>query len=159
MTPTRVGPLVFGADKVVAEFVRRRVPYARGSFDPCAAIGVIRGEKLVGGVVYYDYLPDFRSIEVAFAFDTPRWATPTVLRAVCKYPFDQLGCVRVTAIVAKKNKRSRQMVEHIGFRLEGVARKGFLVEDACIYGLLRPECRWLKDNNEQAKSTGSARAA
>ncbi len=99
------------------------------------------------------------SIEVSFAFDSPLWATNYVLGAVCRYPFDQLGCIRVTAICAKKNKRSRQMVERIGFKLEGVARKAFGKDDACIYGLLRPECRFLEENNGQKFATGTPAAA
>ncbi len=158
MSPTRIGPLVFGADAVVAEFVRRRLPLA-SSFEPCTAIGVIRDDTLIGGVVYHEYIPQLKSLQVSFAFDTPRWATKEVLRAVCEYPFLQLGCVRVSALVAKKNKRSRQMVEHIGFKLEGVARKGFGTDDACIYGLLRPECRFLEENNGQKLTSGSAAAA
>lgn len=159
MTPTREGPLVFGADQVVAEFVRRRIPGAEDGFGPCTAIGVIRNERLIGGVVYHNYQQSYRSIQVSFAFDSPLWATPFVLRAVCRYPFIQLGCDRVTALVIKKNKRSRKMVEGIGFKLEGVARKGFGRDDCCIYGLLRPECRFLEENNGQAKSTGTAAAA
>ena len=145
MTATRVGALVFGADAVVAEVVRRRIKGAEDGFGPCTAIGVIRQERLIGGVVYHNYQSHYKSIQVSFAFDSPLWATPTVLRAVCRYPFDQLGVVRVTSLAAKKNKRSRRMIESVGFKLEGVARKGFGDDDCCIYGLFRHECRWLKD--------------
>jgi len=143
----RIGPLVFGADAIIAEFVRQRLKNAPDSFGPCTAIGVIRSEKLAGGVVYFDYDPKIPACQVAFAFDDPRWATKHVLRSVCNYPFLQLGCLRVSAVIARKNKRSRKMVERIGFKLEGVIRKGFVTEDAMLYGLLRPECRFLEENN------------
>ena len=149
MTATRVGALVYGADEIVAEFVRRRIKNceagAFGQYPLFKCIGVIRNEQLIGGVVYHNYQKSVPSVTVSFAFDTPRWATPTVLKAVCRYPFNQLGVIRVQSMVAKKNKRSRRMTEGIGFKLEGVARKGFGYDDCCIYGLLRHECRFLED--------------
>ena len=143
------GPLVFGHDKEIAEFVQQRVhtPWENG-FGQCTTIGIIRFRRLLGGVVYNNYHPDIGDITVTFAFDDPRWATPSIMRSVCAYPFDQLKCQRVTAIVNRKNKRSRLFIEKgIGFKLEGCIRKGFGKDDAMIYGLLRHECRWLKDHN------------
>ena len=133
----------------------------RGPFGPCTAIGVIRENRLAGGVVYHDHQPNFRSIMVSFAFDTPKWATPSVLGSVCAYPFIQLDCNRVTALVARKNKRSRKMVEGIGFKQEGCARRAFLSDDAIIYGLLRRECRWIEErkDNGQTISSPATRAA
>ena len=47
------GPLVFGHDKEIAEFVRQRTPQLDNTgFGDCVAIGVIRFGKLIGGVVY-----------------------------------------------------------------------------------------------------------
>ncbi len=158
MTPTRIGPLVFGADAVIAEFVRQRIPNSHG-FGECTAIGIIRHEKLVAGVVFFDYSPQYKSIQFAGASDSAMWASKSVLRSLFSYPFVQLGCVRMTSMVAKKNKRSRKFTEGIGLKLEGVARKGFLTDDACIYGILRHECRWLEENNGQKFATRSAAAA
>ena len=144
------GPLVLGHDAQVAQFVQQRVhtPWENG-FGQCTAIGIIRFKKLVGGVVYNNYHPDIGDITVTFAFDDPRWASPAVMRSVCAYPFIQLGCNRVTAIVDRKNKRSRAFIEKaIGFKLEGCIRKGFGKTDAMIYGLLRHECRWLEDHKK-----------
>ena len=67
---------------------------------------------------------------------------------VCAYPFVQLDCQRATVIVRKKNKRSRKFVEWLGFRQEGCCRRGFKDDDAIIYGLLREECRWIKEEEK-----------
>ncbi len=147
------GPLVFGHDKEIAEFVRQRTPQLDNTgFGDCVAIGVIRFKRLIGGVVYNNYHPQIGNVWVHFAFDDPRWATPSVMGSVCAYPFIQLGCKRVTAIVKRKNKRSRTFIEKgIGFRLEGCIRKGFGNDDAMIYGLLRHECRWLEENKNNGQ--------
>src|SRR6185369_1058038 len=85
------GPLVFGRDAEISAFVDQRIDTLRSGFGPCSTIGVVRFNKLLGGVVYHDFRPQYRDITVSFAFDDPRWATPSVMRSVCSYPFDQLG--------------------------------------------------------------------
>jgi RimJ/RimL family protein N-acetyltransferase len=139
------GPLVLGKDKYIAEFVQRRIP--NSGFGDCSTIGIIRNNKLVGGFVFHDYQPAFKNISVSLAFDTPRALTPDVLRSALAYVFIQGGCVRLSALVARKNKRSRKLVEGVGFKLEGCARKGYLKDDVMIYGLLRHEYehRWVKN--------------
>jgi RimJ/RimL family protein N-acetyltransferase len=142
------GPLVLGRDKQIAEWVQRRIP--NSSFgDKPAAIGIIRKNALVGGIVFHDYQPAFQNISVSLAFDTPRAISNDVLCSVAAYVFKQQDCVRLNALVARKNKRSRKWVEGVGFKLEGCARKGYGKDDLMIYGMLRHECRWLiKDKNE-----------
>jgi hypothetical protein len=88
-------------------------------------------------------------IEVSCASDNPLAWRPHVCRAVFKYVFDQLGCVRCTSITTKGNKRARSFLESLGFQLEGNARLGYDGKrDALIYGLLRSECRFIADEGE-----------
>jgi RimJ/RimL family protein N-acetyltransferase len=135
------GPLVFGRDKQIAEYVQRRIPGSH--FNDCTAIGIIRNNKLVGGIVFHDYQSGFKNITVSLAFDTPKAISPDVLCSIAAYVFKQLDCIRLNALVARKNKRSRKWVEGVGFKLEGCARKGYLKDDLMIYGMLRNECRWM----------------
>lgn len=73
---------------------------------------------------------------------------PTVCRAIFKYVFDQLGCVRCTSITVKGNRKARAFLESLGFQLEGNVRLGYDGRrDALIYGMLRAECRFLDDGN------------
>jgi RimJ/RimL family protein N-acetyltransferase len=59
------------------------------------------------------------------------------------YPFNQVGCRRLTATTEAKNQPVRAFLCHLGFREEGVIRQGFPTDDAVVYGMLRDECRWL----------------
>jgi RimJ/RimL family protein N-acetyltransferase len=156
--PVVVGSLLFGADELVGEMVKSRIPHMRtlqwGSFQ---ALGVVRHGQLVGGVVYHHYRGF--DIQIAAAFDAKSWALPGTLRALCAYPFVQLGVTRVTAITGKKNKKARRTLERIGFALEGVAKRGLDgVEDAMIFGLLKDNCKWLKDKDHgiRIETTASA---
>jgi RimJ/RimL family protein N-acetyltransferase len=151
------GPLVFGNDAIIAEFVRRRVPEVIDTgFGPCTTIGVIRGKKLLGGVIYHMYQPAYKSVMVSYAFDSPKWISPEVIGSFAAFPFLQLGVNRLWTLTPRKNKRSRRLVEFLGFKLEGCARKGYGNDDAMIYGMLKHECRWIKDEQEPASSARAA---
>ena len=143
-----LGSVLFGADELVAEFVRVRIKHLRSpehTFGKCAALGVVSGpdQVLIGGVVFTNYRGF--DIEMSGAFDKPWWCRHDTLRTLFSYPFGQLNCIRMTTVTGKKNKAARRIDEHMGFKLEGVARRGLDgVEDACIYSMLRHECRWIR---------------
>jgi RimJ/RimL family protein N-acetyltransferase len=140
--------LVLGHDAEVAAWVAARIP-VRVSFEKCAAIGVAVDGKLIAGAVFTNYreLAHGKDIEVSFAADSPRWATRQNIRSIFSYPFTQLNCVRLTTIVSRKNKRARKLDVGLGFKLEGMVRKGYDGKyDAAVYGMLRSEAdRWLKE--------------
>lgn len=99
----------------------------------------------VAGVV----ISNFRKtdVEISCASETPLAWRPQVCRAIFKYVFDELGCVRCTSITVKGNKKARGFLESLGFQLEGNIRLGYDGRrDALIYGLLRSECRFLEDS-------------
>jgi RimJ/RimL family protein N-acetyltransferase len=136
--------LVVGRDAAVAAWVAQRIPHMHGlPFAACTAIGVeSRDGRPLGGVVFTEWRPALRSLEMACASETPRWLTRSIVREILTYPFRQLNCVRVTAITARRDKRTRGFVEKLGFRCEGIVRKGLLSDDAVLYGLLKDE--WLR---------------
>lgn len=129
----------------VADWVASRLTETT-RFKDGQALGIFgAGGQLLAGVVYHGWRPQTGNIEASVAAVSPRWARRGVLRAVFHYPFEQLECRRVTAIVADHNERSRRFLEGIGFVQEGVMREGSIGGDAIIYGLLRSEAeRWLK---------------
>lgn len=150
-----VGSVLFGADDYVAEFVMKRIPHIRGGFGDFKALGVVRPDGLIGGVVYHQYVG--HDIQVSIAFDRADWARPSTLRTLFWYPFVQAGCVRMTAIIARNNKRCRRFTEGIGFKLEGIGRKAIDgVQDAACYSMLRDECKFLRDKDGQKHSATAA---
>lgn len=156
--------VVIGQDAAVGAWVARRIPHMHGlGFAAFTAIGVEDEAGVpLGGVVFTEYRPVFRSLEMACAADTPRWLNRSIVRLILNYPFGQLNCVRVTAVLARKDKHTRGFVEKLGFRCEGVVRKGILTDDAVIYGLLRDEwmrSRWcdgqtLRPTSAQSRAGG-----
>jgi hypothetical protein len=151
--PYLIGSVLYNDTERVAKFVADRVPLMAGrtfQFGPdgkprFVALGVVRRGKFAAGVVFHNY--HGHDIEMSAAADDPLWCLPETLRQLFAYPFAQLNCVRMTTITGRKNKRARKIDERLGFRLEGVVRKGIDgKEDAVIYGLLKSECKWIKDN-------------
>src|SRR6478672_10569999 len=145
-----------GADELVAELVAARISYMRNrSFGPCTALGVIRNDYLIGGVVYHNYIG--HDCQVSIALDQVAFMP---WRALFEYPFEQLGCVRLTALIGRKNRKSRQLCERLGFKLEGVHIKGLDGKECAMsYGMLRSQCRWLKENRHGQIGPRSTRAA
>lgn len=73
----------------------------------------------------------------------PHWLNRTILRAIFRYPFEQLGCHRVTARVMADNQHAIDFDEKIGFVREGTMRQARNGTDVHIYGMLKTECRWI----------------
>lgn len=111
--------------------------------------------KLLAGCVYANYRG--HDIEMVFSAEHGKWATRGVLRTFFAYPFIQCQCIRVTALIAKDNKRSRKMVATLGFKQEGTIRHGFRPGmDAVIYGMLGTECKWLASKVVKMREQRSA---
>ena len=145
--------VVYDVDRGLVDWVQSRIPHADLFPENTNAIGIADNQRnLLAAAVYFSYSKRWRSMEMAFATDTPRWATRGACRVLLRYPFD-LGCERITLIVPRKNRRARRFVKGIGFTEEGVARKGFYPDDAVLYGLLRREAEalgWIDKHMEKA---------
>lgn len=125
-------------------------------FNPCQCLAFMQDDKIAGVVVYFNFR--WPSIEAAFYCHDYRWALNRQMVAdALAYPFVQLGCKRITAIVEKHNKRSRMMCRRLGFVEEGKLRKAGEKGDLLIYGMLPDEYR-LKPHGQKV-STQSAAAA
>jgi RimJ/RimL family protein N-acetyltransferase len=134
--------------ELVAAWVASRVKGMSVPVDKYEAIGVLRGTELIGGVIYSNFkdLPYGGSAIEMDCAGEPGWLTRHTLREFFRYPFCQLQVVRITTMVAKANRRARDLNKRLGFKEEGCVRNGFGGgRDMIIYGMLRPECRWIED--------------
>lgn len=115
---------------------------------PFVGFGVYTHDgSLLAGVVISNYRGT--DCEVSVYAESPTWARKGILRKLFEYIYIQLGCVRCTLIVkgTKDTRRTRRFVEGLGFVLEGNLRCAYDgVNDALVYGLLKRDCRFLKEN-------------
>ncbi len=123
-TQARNAQLVFGCDEFVSAWVLERVPDI-GRLENFTAIGAAIGDRLIAGFLYHDYRPEFETIAMSMAADSPMWARPKTIRSLLSYPFDQLGCWKVRVVIPSDNERSLKNNRHIGFEQEGVLAHEF----------------------------------
>lgn len=137
--------IVVPVDNSLHDWVAARMPDDVQFDTKDIAVGVA-DDRIRAGVVYHDHTPEYRGVQVSFATDGPGWATRKTVAALLWPPFRELDCIRVTALIRKKNKASRRLVEKLGFRLEGSLWRGFGNDHMCVYGLRRSdaETKWLE---------------
>ena len=97
------------------------------------------------GIIFNNYRAQSRDIHLTIATNSPRWMNRKVLKAIFGYVFIQQGCVRLTLMIGRKNKKARKLAIGLGFKQEGVIRKAMDgIQDAIVYGMLHKECKWLE---------------
>jgi len=141
--------LLVGRDQDVGAWVAEQLPQFDGpdDFGPFTAIGVIDSEGYIAaGVVFHNYLPRYRNVEITMASVTPRWVSRSVLSGIMAYPFQQLGCVMVRTTTPRKNRAALTFNKKMGFHIDAVIRRGFGSQDAVIGTLLAKEWRQSKFN-------------
>lgn len=135
--------LIFNEDERIATWVQHRMPNFLGWNGYYRAVGYERRGVLAGGVVYTQH--SGANIVVATVLEAP--LTRGFLRSIFYYPFVQLGCRRMTALIDAKNVRSQELVEHLGFVREGRMHDATPDDDVLVYGLLKRNAKkWLPVN-------------
>lgn len=142
--------LLYGPDAapLIAKWACERLDNVElpGGFE---AIGITDADdqKLVGAVLYTDYRPNVKTVEM-WAVGEGNWLTRQKIRELFAYPFEVLGCNRITLRIARPNKKARAFVRKLGFVEEGNAREALGPgKDLILYGMLKRECRWLGDKH------------
>ena len=154
--------LLLGHSSAVARWVGERIPYG-GDFGPCQAVGVLSRDegRLLAGVVYHEYQPDFRSVQLSIASDSPMWARRSNIAGLLSIPFLQMNCYRAWLATPIDNTRALKVNEHIGFTREAVCHSAFGEgRHGVLMRMLRPEFDKLfcevADGQESPKTAAAA---
>lgn len=91
-----------GCDEIVAGLVASICGFERG-FGPSRAIGFWDGKRLVGGLVFHNWTPEHRSIEVSVGSLAPGWMTKPVMEAAGRFAFEGCDCHTVCARTSRDN--------------------------------------------------------
>jgi len=133
--------IVQGHDARVIEWASQLMDGEIGN--PQVAHGVIdKDGSLIGALIYGEY--DGHNVEMSFT--GTRGFTPSVLKFIFEYPFNELKCGRMWARIRKSNKKMKKLLPRVGFKFEGVERKYYKDEDALRFSMLANECKWIKAN-------------
>ena len=73
---------LIGQNAIVGPFVAAHIPHCgRGFGDKIMTLGVVDGERLIGGLVFHNHDPEAAIIEISGAAIDPRWLTRETLAA------------------------------------------------------------------------------
>lgn len=114
---------------------------------PYWAIGFCNADLVMqGGIVYHTHRG---STLEAIAAGLPGWLTPERTRAMFSYGFDTLECKTIITHAARANRRSRRLLQRLGFSPRGsIPRAIHDKKTAVIYSMHRDDCRWLRGKDK-----------
>jgi hypothetical protein len=111
------------------------------------AVGWLRDDDLTCGAFYENYTR--RSITATIAIAPGAVVPKKFLRAIFHYPFVQLSCEKIVALIAENNWKSQNLVEKMGFVKEAVVTDYYPEGDLFIYSMTKQQCRFLEKDNGQ----------
>ena len=115
-------------DKPLAKWAKERITELNGlpedAFGRCKCAGIFRDGLLKASCVYYGYVPEFGTIQMALAADDASWCNRGVLATLLEYPF-RIGLRRIWVLTRADNKRIIRLLEWIGFKKEGTMGEFF----------------------------------
>ena len=132
---------LIGKDFEVTTWVARQIK-VREIRHVYKAFGVVKDGELIAGVVLSQYTGF--DVWLSGAATKRDWLSRRLIVDLADFVFNDLKCVRMTAVCKKQNKHARQMLVRLGFREEGTLKKGYDgINDAVFYGMLGDDSKWL----------------
>lgn len=109
------------------------------------AIGVeAESGSLIAGLVLTHY--KVHDAELSVFANSPAFLTRRILRELCRYAFDDLGLLRVTARISENNSRSLRLAKGLGFKAEGSRPFGHHDKSTEIMlGMTFRDCPWYEE--------------
>lgn len=125
---------VFEPQAELKRFIEINIPRCaeRGLPDGGAAIGVIDGDELIGGIYYHDHDPEAGVLEMSAAATSKRWLTRSTLYTLFHYPFVSIGCQMVAARHSANDRALARIFKAYGFNQVTVPRLFGRDEDGII---------------------------
>ncbi len=111
-------------------------------FGPCQCVGVAReGERRpIAVVVFHDFQPLYRTLQISMAASTPMWARPATIAEILAIPFEKYGLRKVYTMIPTTSARVIRFNEHLGFKCEARLRHHFAPKvHAAVMGMMRKE--------------------
>lgn len=146
--------LVPAPDGVAAEVGRRLKLQEAGSMVPFAVRSRASG-KAVGMTTYMNIDPSNRRLEIGSTWYR-KAVQRTGINTECKHlmlvhAFEKLGCIAVEFRTHFMNRQSRQAIERLGAKLDGILRSHQImpngsIRDTCVYSIVAPEWPAVKAN-------------
>lgn len=159
LRPVVVDDVLYGADRLVAEWVLKRIGEPHGPITEMAALGVWRDRRLIAGVVYEGFNGANCYAAIAAEGPSSRWVSRPVLAHLFGYPFVQLGLSRITCLIRASNRPSQRLCWGLGFTPEfTAARAASDGGDLQGWRMFRADCQWIgsAEDVEEGRAAGGS---
>ena len=103
------------------------------------SLGVVHDDSLIAGVVYHDWHPVYRTICIQLVSENPHWASRRTIERLGNYPFVQLNCQRVTALINSDNVKALRLAKGVGFKEEARLERAAGDKDIIILRIFQEE--------------------
>ena len=128
------------------EVLRGIIRRNRKGLPATLAVTLKRDDRLVGTIGFQWINLESRSGEIGYSIARRLWnrgLATDALKAMLPFAFDTLGLNRVEAKHDTGNPASGRVMEHAGFKLEGIARESLMLKgrlvDMANYALIRED--------------------
>lgn len=134
--------VVYGADRLCAEWLAERIGEPFIIRSDTRALGVWDGRRLIAAVAFDGW--NGQNVVASIAAEGPRsrWATRPVLRRLFGFPFAHAN--RITCLVRSGNRTSQRMLAAMRFEPEatlmGAASDG---GDLAVWRMFKRDCPWI----------------
>ncbi|WP_191566602.1 GNAT family N-acetyltransferase [Metabacillus idriensis] len=106
-------------------------------------------DELIGTCGFHSISKKYKRAEVGYEVSNQQWGKGFVqeaLKAIFTFGFQDMGFIRIGAVVMIENKPSRKVLEKLGFNEEGILRNYIIQNeipyDVIMHSLLKEE--WIK---------------
>jgi RimJ/RimL family protein N-acetyltransferase len=143
--------IVYGADPAVAAWVADRAPLERPHFEKYATVAILDSQgRLCGAVVYHDYRPNWRTVQLSGASDCWVTAGPQTARDILAFAFEKLGVQKIWTQSGLSNARALKLLRAYGFIKEAVLAHEYGDEHCVRMRLLRRD--WERGRGQVRKA-------
>lgn len=111
-------------------------------------VGLVRGQEVLGGVVFEDYTTVCMTCHIALANE--HVPIRRLLTGAAHYAYNQMGVNKLVGMVRSSNLPALKFDLRIGFRPEAVLKDVFPDGDLVVLSMTRDECKFLPRERKAA---------
>jgi RimJ/RimL family protein N-acetyltransferase len=128
---------------LMASWIAERIPaVSGGDFGLAQTAGVVRDGVVLAGVAFHEWQPDYGTLQLSMAADSPAWASRAVLCGLFRYAFVTAKANKLWTATPANNLPALSFNERVGMKREATLRHHFgPKKHAIICSMLRAEWR------------------
>lgn len=132
---------VVNGGEEAASWVASKIPHMYGAmFEKYSAFWILTDDNdLVAGIVFDEYQPEYKTIQIHFAQEKPVMNNKSIMKDMLDYPFNKLGVQKVWFATPHKNEKLIGIAKNYGFTQEAVLARHFGDHHAVIMRMFRKD--------------------